>query len=89
MSKGSNVTGTGCLMKLNFFCVLASWQMKGNDFGLSSGTLAIVDSDRRTYILANPAGWGRCFSTISCLSWLACSIDMLNMICTIRKVLSY
>ena len=45
MSKGSNVTGTGCLMKLNFFCVLASWQMKGNDFGLSSGTLAIVDND--------------------------------------------
>ena len=44
MSKGSNVTGTGCLIKLKFF-VLASWQMKENDFGLSSGTLAIVDND--------------------------------------------
>ena len=45
MSKGSNVTGTGCPMKLNFFCVLASWQVKGNDFGLYSNTLAIVDND--------------------------------------------
>ena len=43
----------------------------------------------KEYILANPAGWGRCFSTISCLSWLACSTDMLNMICAIRKVLPY
>ena len=44
MSKGSNVTGTGCLMKQIFF-VLASWHMKENDFGLSSSTLAIVDND--------------------------------------------
>ena len=43
MSKGSDVTGTGCLMKHIFF-VLASWHMKENDFGLSSGTLAIVDN---------------------------------------------
>ena len=44
MSKGSNVTGTGCLMKQIFF-VLASWHMKENDFVLYSSTLAIVDND--------------------------------------------
>ena len=40
------------------------------------------------YVLAGSAGWGRCFSVISCLSWLACSTDMLNMICANRKVWS-
>ena len=44
MSKGSNVTGTGCLMKQIFF-VLASWHVRENDFGLHSNTLAIVDND--------------------------------------------
>ena len=33
------------------------------------------------------AGWERYSSTISCLSWLACSTDMLNMICVVQKVL--
>ena len=45
MSKGSNVTGTGCLIKFKFFFVLASWQMRENDFGSSSGVLAVVDDD--------------------------------------------
>jgi hypothetical protein len=33
MSKGSDVTGTGCLMKQNFFCVLASWRMREMTLG--------------------------------------------------------
>ena len=40
------------------------------------------------YVLAGSAGWERCFPAVSCLSWLACSTDMLNMICANRKVLS-
>ena len=44
MSKGSNVTGTGCLIKLNFF-VVASWQMREDDFGLLSCRLAVVSDD--------------------------------------------
>ena len=33
MSKGSDVTGTGCLMKQKFFCVLASWGMREMTLG--------------------------------------------------------
>ena len=45
MSKGSDVTGTGCLMKQNFFLRACQLAYEGNDFGLCSNTLAIVDSD--------------------------------------------
>ena len=45
MSKGSNVTGTGCLIKLKIFFVVASWQMRENDFGLLSCRLAVVSDD--------------------------------------------
>ena len=44
MSKGSNVTGTGCPIKLIFF-VVASWQMREDDFGLLSCRLAVVSDD--------------------------------------------
>ena len=40
----TNVTGTGCLIKLNFF-VVASWQMREDDFGLLSCRLAVVSDD--------------------------------------------
>jgi hypothetical protein len=45
MSKGSDVTGTGCLMKQIFFLCACQLAYEGNDFGLCSNTLAIVDSD--------------------------------------------
>ena len=45
MSKGSNVTGTGCLIKLNFFFHACQLANEGNDFGLLSGILAVVDDD--------------------------------------------
>ena len=41
----SSVTGTGCLMKQNFFLCACQLAYEGNDFGLCSNTLAIVDSD--------------------------------------------
>ena len=45
MSKGSDVTGTGCLMKQIFFLRACQLAYEGNDFGLCSNTLAIVDND--------------------------------------------
>ena len=70
-----------------FFLRACQLAYEGNDFGLCSNTLAIVDSDWR--ICVSWFGWlGTIFPAISCLSWLACSTDMLNMICTNRKVLS-
>ena len=45
MSKGSNLTGTGCLIKLKIFVLVARWQMRENDFGLLSCILAVVSDD--------------------------------------------
>ena len=64
MSKGSDVTGTGCLMKQIFFCVLASWCMKKMTLGyVITRWLEWIMIEE--YVLAGSAGWERYFQQLA------------------------